>query len=331
MREGAELLLEMGGGGRRSELAVTVGDMLIAHLADRADTWAPTYHHDATSVVDKLVHDARKFTRRRIRQVTPAVLLGLYRQLAKDGWTQHRVKRIHTVLGTGWQMAITYGWANSNPCRLVAPPTPTGSRVHPPDHDQVRAIFASLTGLDLLAVRINATLGIRRGDLCGIQWADVDLDRAEILIARSIAWTPGQRHEMPTKSGERSHRRLAIDLPTSSALRRWRVEQAETALARGLPAPVWVFSTDGGVTPWRPDRVSRLFRRVADRAGARGIRLHDLRHFVATTMLEDGVPLHDVAGQLGNTIKTTEDKYRHWLPGRGRESVDRRAARLDAP
>jgi integrase len=91
---------------------------------------------------------------------------------------------------------------------------------------------------------------------------------------------------------------------------------------------VYVFSDDAGVTPWRPDRVSRMFRRVADRAGAEGVRLHDLRHFVATTMLEDGEPLHEVAGQLGNTMKTTEEKYRHFMPGRGRDSVDRRAARL---
>jgi integrase len=84
------------------------------------------------------------------------------------------------------------------------------------------------------------------------------------------------------------------------------------------------------VTPWRPDYVTRLFRHTADRAGAHGVRLHDLRHYVATSMFDDGASSHDVAGQLGNVIATTEAKYRHWLPGRGRESVTTRAARLDA-
>jgi integrase len=101
------------------------------------------------------------------------------------------------------------------------------------------------------------------------------------------------------------------------------------ALAAGTPTPLWVTSSDGGTTPWRPDRVSRLFRRVADRDDARGVRLHDLRHYVATTMFEEGASSHDVAGQLGNTIATTEAKYRHWLPGRGREMIERRSARLD--
>jgi integrase len=330
-RKGAELLLELGGKGK--DAGVTVGDMLAAHLAaqapdvDDADRWSPTYHHDATAVVDRLCHNHATFANRRIAAVTPEVLLGLYRELDKAGWTRWRMKRIHTVMGTAWKMAVAYGWATASPCTLVAPPTPSEPDLHPPTAEQVAAILAAVDGLDLLALRMNATLGIRRGDLVAVRWDRLDLDRAQVLIDSSIAITPGQRHVMPTKSGKRSHRQLALDLPTVAMLKRWRAEQAAAALANAL-SPVYVFSDDGGVTPWRPDRVSRMFRRVADRAGGRGSRLHDLRHFVATTMLEDGEPLHEVAGQLGNTMKTTEEKYRHFMPGRGRESVDRRAARL---
>lgn len=330
-RLGAELILEMGG---NPTDAPTVGDMLAAHLIEKAPGdggWSPTYHHDATTVIDKLTDTSPRFVARRLRDVSPAVLLGLYRELDRKGWTRWRVKRLHTVMGTAWQMAITYEWASSNPCRLVAPPTPAAAVIRPPSHSQVAAILDQLDDLDLLAVRLNATLGIRRGDLCGLQWSDFDEDRAEILIARSIAWTPGERHVMPTKSGKRSHRRLPLDLPTVALLRRVRAEQVRRAVAVGLPSPEWILSSDAGVTPWRPDRVSRLFRRVADRAGATGVRLHDLRHYVATSMLEDGEPLSDVAGQLGNTIATTQAVYAHYLPGRGRESVDRRAARLARP
>jgi integrase len=333
-QRGAELLLELGGKGK--DAGVTVADMLLAHLAaqepdpdhpDDADRWSPTYHHDATAAVDRLIAKHPTFCARRLRDVTPEVLLGLYRELDKAGWTRWRMKRIHTVMGTAWKMAVAYGWANSSPCALVAPPTPREPELHPPTAEQVAAILAELQGPNGIAVRLNATLGIRRGDLVAIRWDRVDLDRAQVLIDSSIAVTPGKRHVMPTKSGKRSPRQLALDLPTGAMLKRWRAEQAERAVANGVPM-VYVFSDDAGVTPWRPDRVSRMFRRVADRAGAEGVRLHDLRHFVATTMLEDGEPLHEVAGQLGNTMKTTEEKYRHYMPGRGRESVDRRAARL---
>jgi integrase len=329
-RLAAELVIELGAGGRRAERRVTVGEMLLTHLAEQAGSWSPTYHHDATTVVERLIEDHGTFTSREVRTVTTSVLLALHRELAKKSWTRWRVKRLHTVMGTAWQMAISYEWTTSNPCRLIAPPTPEAANVNPPTDDQVRAILAELDGLELLAVRLNSTLGIRRGDVVGLQWTDVDFDRAEILIARSLAHTPGQIHVMPTKAGKRSHRRLALDLPTLTMLRRWKAEQAAKAFANGLPAPVWIMSSDAGITPWRPDRVSRVFRHVVRRIGAHGIRLHDLRHYVATSMLNDGESVHDVAGLLGNTPAVVESTYRHWLPGRGRDSVTARAARLDA-
>lgn len=363
-RAGAELLLELGGGGKRGEHNVSVADMLSAHLAamapvDDDNGWSPGYHHDALQVVAKLEKEARTFRNRRIRDVTPAVLTGLYRELSRGGWSRWRIKRLHTVMSTAWQMAITYEWATSNPCRLVAPPTPHRPDIKPPSQEQVTAILTELDGVEQLAIRLNATLGIRRGDLCGLQWGDVDWERGEILIARSLAYVPaapvqggnavapsiatsprtsssndsalvlpGNLHVRPTKSGKRSHRRLPLDLPTISLLRKVHARQAQMALEHGLPAPLWVISDDAGASPWRPDRVSRLFRRVADRVGATNVHLHSLRHFVATQMLEDGDSPHDVAGQLGNTPAVVESTYRHWLPGRNRDSVDRRAARL---
>lgn len=322
----ADLIHELGAD-TKPNTAITVRDMLHAHIAEQADIWSPTYLHDAKAVIDKLGRDRRNFLDRRLRDVSTSVLLALYRDLGKKGWTRWRMKRLHTVLGTAWKMAVTYEWAVSSPCVLVKPPTPEDPDLRPPTDAQVAAILGSLTGLDQLAIRLNGTLGIRRGDLVGLQWPNVDLERSQVLISQSIAWTPGQRHIRPTKSGKRSHRNLALDLPTATLLRRWRAEQVAQALADGMPTPLWVFSDDGGVTPWRPDRVTRLFRRAADRVGA-DCRLHDLRHYVATSMLNDGESTHDVAGQLGNTPATVEAKYRHWLPGRGRESVDKRAARL---
>src|SRR5690606_8661435 len=113
------------------------------------------------------------------------------------------------------------------------------------------------------------------------QWCDVDVDRAELDIRRSLVQTPGsppvERH---TKTGSKGYRVLSLDLPTVAQLRRHRAVQVEQAVANGLPAPVWIFSHDGGVSPWRPDYVSREFRRACTASGVSGVRLHDLRHYV---------------------------------------------------
>lgn len=325
---GAELLLELGGGGRVAERRTAVAEMLLTHLAEQVGNWSPTFHHDASAVVHRLIADHPGFASRRVRDVTPVVVLTLYRDLDRAGWTRWRVKRLHTVMRRAFQMAVHHEWTNTNPCRDIAPPTPEKANLNPPTDEQVRAILAAADGLDLLAFRLNSTLGIRRGDLVALQWTDIDFDRGEILIARSLAYTPGNIHVMPTKAGPRSHRRLALDLPLLTMLRRWKVEQTEMALANGLPAPIWIMSSDAGITPWRPDRPSRVFRKLARRCGAAGVRLHDLRHYVATCMLNDGMSVHDVAGLLGNTPAVVESTYRHWMPGRGREAVERHAARL---
>jgi integrase len=135
-----------------------------------------------------------------------------------------------------------------------------------------------------------------------------------------------------TKTGRKGDRRLDLDDDTLALLEAHRAEQAATAEARRLPAPVYVFSHDGGVSPWRPGYVGLAFRRA--RAGVPGanVRFHDLRHYVATTMLADGEPLIDVAAQLGHsTPATTARVYAHYLPGRGRESATKRAGRLRPP
>jgi integrase len=270
------------------------------------------------------------FLNRKASAVTPAIIGGLYRQLA-TAFSPHRLRRLHEILSAAYGRAVKLQLVAANPFANVDKPAAPRRRLHVPTHEQAAAILAA-AGDDTgrLALRLAATLGIRRGEVVALQWADVDIDRAAVTIRRSLSYTPATGViEGDTKTGEEGHRVLALDLPTTAALRRHKARQAELALASGV-TPKWVISDTAGATPWRPDRLTHLFAKVRTAAGAEGVRLHDLRHYVATTMLEDGESPHDVANQLGHSsTATTLSVYAHFLPGRGRESVERRAARLD--
>ena len=77
-----------------------------------------------------------------------------------------------------------------------------------------------------------------------------------------------------------------------------------------------MFSDDGGVTAWKPNRVTKAFLRHRRAAGLRPFRLHDLRHFMATEMLHAGVPLVIVSRRLDHRrVSTTLDRYAHAVPG----------------
>lgn len=320
LHAGAELLLELGGGS--APTGVTVGEMVAGHLSDAA--WSPTTLTDARRVVDRL---PEAFMRRAVHDVTAAVLAGLYRQLARDGWTDHRIRRAHMVLSVSFADAVTYGWCPMNPCRDAKPPTGERPRVRSPQHSEVRSVLEQADPRLGLFLRIACCTGARRGELVALRWPDIDLDAGEVTIARSIVYTPADGlTERPTKTGAKSHRRLALDPGAVQALRLWRAEQS----IAGMQPEQWVFSHDAGGSPWRPDFISRLFRLARDRAGVTGVRLHDVRHYVATTMLQDGEAAVDVAAQLGHaSVATTLSVYAHYLPGRGRDSAERRAARLE--
>lgn len=320
---GAELELEMGG--IATSRGATVGELVAGHLAEA--NWSPTTMTDARRVVDKLPDT---FTRRPVRDVTPAIIDGLYRQLARDGWTAHRIRRAHMVLSVSFKDAARYGWCHHNPCTDANPPSPDQARIHAPDHQQVATILDHATSVFLVYLRVAVCTGARRGETVALRWDDVDLTAGEVLIARSIVSTAGGTYtERPTKTGAKAHRRLALDADVVTALRRHKAEQSDAAARRQLPAPEFVFSHDAGITPWRPDYVSREFRLTCAKAGVSGVRLHDCRHYVATTMLGDGEAAIDVAHQLGHsTVATTLSTYASYMPGRGRDSAERRAKRL---
>ena len=127
----AELVLEFGGGGVRRNPSGhrrrhahrpprRPGRPLVTHL--------PPRRHRRRRPADRR---HTRFAGRPVRDVTPAVVLALYRDCPRrlEPW---RVKRVHAVLPTAFQMAIPYGWTNANPCRDVAPPTPEKANLNPP-------------------------------------------------------------------------------------------------------------------------------------------------------------------------------------------------------
>jgi integrase len=127
-------------------------------------------------------------------------------------------------------------------------------------------------------------------------------------------------------------RRVTLDRATIEALSLHR----QTAVDRATMCDVrfdedgYVFTSDLGRTPWFPDSVSRRFRRLALDVGLSGVRLHDLRHYVATRLLTAGVDVRTVAGRLGHrNAATTLNVYSHFVPEADRRAADVLAQLLD--
>ena len=171
---------------------------------------------------------------------------------------------------------------------------------------------------------------MRRGEMLGLRWSDLDLDGATLSVQQTrIRGAEGLAYGSPKTA--KGRRRIALDAATVVALRAHRRAQAAERLLAGS---IWqdedlVFCRQDG-QPLDPDSVSQSFERLGARAGLPRIRLHDARHTAASLLLAAAVHPKVVQERLGHaTIATTLDTYSHVLPGLGEDAAERLAAAID--
>jgi integrase len=316
-RLAAVTLLELG---ELPSQRLDVAEMVAMYLDAGRDRLAPTTYESYVKLVDKL---PAGFMRQEIVDVDARSIRLIYEQLVADGMSPHTVRRMHALLGAAWTMAQRWGYDQRNPVRFVSPPKGESKEISAPTPEDVATLLDGCSDSQhRLFIKLAAATGARRGELCGLQWRDIDFNARQLVVRRSITHTTEAKTVVrDTKTGAKGHRVLAVGDEVMRDLRRWRTNQVEMALAAGLPDPVWVLSHDAGVTPWKPDHITKWFMRLRDRLGL-STRVHDLRHFAATQLLAAGVPMSQVSGRLGHAdMATTAKRYAHFV-----QADDRRAA-----
>jgi len=175
-----------------------------------------------------------------------------------------------------------------------------------------------------------ALRGLRRGELCGLRWAAVDLDRGLLMVERNRTTAGYQvvEGEPKTAAGRRA---VALDKHTVRVLREHRRRQLEQRDRRRAAGKTWVDSgyvfTGKTGTPINPNYATTRFRILTDRADLPPVRLHDLRHGAASLAHEAGADLKTLQDLLGHSsIVVTADTYTSVLPAAQRRCADATAA-----
>ena len=160
--------------------------------------------------------------------------------------------------------------------------------------------------------------------MVALRWRNVDLERGTLSVERGIVTVKGELIEQSTKTHQ--SRRVTLDSSTVATLRehKARAEANAAAANSAITGDSYVFSraVDGSVS-WRPDATTRDFRVLCDKAGVTGVRLHDLRHYVATRLLASGIDVRTIAGRLGHrNPATTLNVYAHFVPEADQEAAE---------
>jgi integrase len=200
--------------------------------------------------------------------------------------------------------------------------------------DDVRRLFAAADETELGPfVRLAVLTGLRRGELLGLPWHDVDLEGGMLHVTQTAQRLRQQGIVFGPPKTDRSRRAVALSAEAVAVLRMQRRRQAEKRLLVGSAYRDdlgLVFATAIG-TPLEPGNVLRTWYRVRTAAGLPTLRIHDLRHAHATLMLAGGVHPKVVSERLGHgSVTVTLDTYSHVLPGLQAAAAERLDAILAA-
>ncbi|MFD9486685.1 tyrosine-type recombinase/integrase [Streptomyces sp. NPDC059991] len=232
---------------------------------------------------------------------------------------------IHSVLKSALEHAVREEEIPRNVARNVRTGTPRPRRFEPLTVDEARIFLSAAQGHRLQALfELALRTGLRKGELLGLRWEDLDLDAGTVSIRRTLQRTrTGGLTTLPTKTLS-SERRIALPTPCLRSLRAHRDQQAQE---REKAGGSWkesgqVFTRPDG-HPIEPATLTRHFKALLRRTGLRQIRFHDLRHSTATLLLEQGVELIVIKEILGHAhIGVTATVYAHVRLRLQRQAID---------
>jgi integrase len=270
----------------------------------------------------------------RLDRLQPEHLERLYAKMIHDGSRPATAHQAHRTIRTALGEAVRRGYITRNPAALAKAPRLADEEIEPYSVEEVRRVLtAARHRRNSARWALALALGLRQGEALGLQWSDVDLDRASLVVRRGrqrpkyehgcrgtcgrvhAGYCPDRKPVRPDTAETKSRAgRRVVGLPDELVLllRHHRDEQArERAVAGQLwEGAGWLFASPTG-RPLNPNTDYHEWKRLLREAGVRDGRLHDARHTAATVLLLLGVPERAVMGIMGWSHSAMAVRYQH--------------------
>ncbi len=273
-----------------------------------------------------------------LQHLTPPMLNALYANLASGGENRKplsgkTISYIHATIHKALEDAIDAGLVARNVADRAKPPRPSrraSKGIQAWEPRELAHFLDHVHGTRLQAIwRLAAMTGMRRGEILGLRWCDVDLKAARLSVRHAIVAVAYATIESTPKS--HNARVIDLDPETVEQLRahRWRQQDERNQWRDDYEDHDLVACKENG-EPIHPHTFSQSFERLVKNAGLRPIRLHDLRHTHASLALKVGVPVKVVSERLGHASPAfTLKQYAHVIPGMQAEAAGLVAELID--
>jgi integrase len=281
-----------------------------------------------------------------MRKLTAVHIEAFEAELQREGWIKQRrapkngeqpgprglsaqtVIHIHRTLSQALSHAVRLGVLLRNPAAQVKPPRPDRREINILGKDEISTLLAAAKGTPLyVPVLVAVTTGVRRGELLGMRWSDLDLKAGTLTVKQSLERIKGKVAFKAPKT-KTSRRSITLPSATVKALQEHRSAQAEERLILGLgrdPRGLVFIRPDG--EPLDADSLTKAFARLIAATGVTPITLHGLRHTHISHLLMDGVHVKVVSERAGHAnINITLSVYAAYIPSMQADA----ALRVDA-
>lgn len=225
---------------------------------------------------------------------------------------RHHHRLISDILGD----AVKWQYIPYNPCGRIKAPKAGKSEISYLDDDQAKHLLSLLqkeTGIYRRAISLLLLTGLRRGELLGLEWRDIDFEAKTIQVLRTSQYLPGRGVFTETPKTKASKRIISVSGKVLKLLQEqflWQKLQANRLKKNWTNNGRVIVSETG--EPMNPDRLTQWFGKFIRRTDLPQIHLHSLRHTYASLCIANGVPLTAVAAQLGHSnVATTATIYAH--------------------
>lgn len=267
------------------------------------------------------LHVVPDLGRIQIQQLTPARLQAYYSKKIDAGCGPRTVELCHTHISQALKTAVNLGWVATNVADRVTPPRWKPREMETWNADEARRFLGVAPRSTYGPIWLLALVtGMRKGELLGLRWQDVDFERGVVSVRQTVGTLRGTLEIKRPKTAS-SRRDITVPRALLDALRQHQArqrEQRQQLQARGI-GDAWqdydlVFPCAVG-KPVHPDNLDRDFTRLVKRAGVKPIRIHDVRHSYATLAIALGNPVKVVSESMGHAdISTTLRTYAHVVP-----------------
>ena len=259
-----------------------------------------------------------------LRKLTATHIEAFEADLQRDGYvkgnkigqalTAQTVLHVHRTLSQALTHAVKTDVLFRNPASQVKPPRPASREIAILTKPEVATLLRAAEQTWLyLPVLVGVTTGIRRGELLGLRWSDIDLKAARLTVNQSLERVRGKTVFKSPKT-KTSRRTITLPALTVEALSRHRLAQSADRLRLGLGKPDLVFA-HADWSPIDPDGITKGFDRLVQSAGVRRITFHSLRHTHISHQLMDGVHIKIVSERAGHSsVSTTLAVYAAFVP-----------------